>query len=299
MDLVAHAARLPVAGETLTGHAFQTYPGGKGANQAVACARLGAPTVMIGRVGADVFGIALKEHLAAAGVDHSNVAISEGVSSGIALIAVEDSAENFIIVIPGTNALVGKEELDKLEAALDKCSVLLLQLEVPLEVVLAAARLAKAKGVKVVLDPAPAQTLPEELYTSIDILTPNETEAGLLVGFPVDSQADAARAAKILGDRGVQHVIIKMGSRGALTWTGGKEALYPAFAVTAVDTVAAGDAFNGALAVALSEGRSMIEAIHWALAGGALSVTKPGAQPSMAYRSELLSFLKINQFNEG
>ena len=295
MDLVAHTARLPVSGETLTGQTFHTYPGGKGANQAVACARLGAPTVMIGRVGDDVFGSSLKDQLASAGVDHSNVEVTAEVSSGVALIAVEDSAENFIIVVPGANGLVGEDDLHKLEAVLDRSKLLLLQLEIPLATVIAAAKLARAKGVTVILDPAPAQALPEELYALVDILTPNETEAGLLTELAVNSQADAARAAQILCDRGVSCVLVKMGSRGALARIDGHETFYPSYPVTAVDTVAAGDAFNGALAVALSEGQSIDEAIRWGLAGGAISVTRAGAQPAMPDRNELLSLLEHYQ----
>jgi ribokinase len=292
MDLVARTARLPNPGETLTGGSFQTIPGGKGANQAVACARLGAKTFMVGRVGGDVFGGTLKAELAASGVDHSNVEIDEEVSSGVALIAVEESAENMIIVVPGANGQVNDEDLPRLESVLDRCKILLLQLEIPLEMVVAAAKMAKEKGVMVILDPAPAQVLPEELYSLVDVLTPNETEAELLVGFPVKNQEDAAHAAEILRTRGVQNVIIKMGSQGSLALIDGKEIFFEAFPVTAVDTVAAGDAFNGALAVALSEEKPIHEAVQWGMAGGAISVTKEGAQPAMPERLALLELLK-------
>ena len=295
LDLVARVPRLPTSGETLTGYTFQTFPGGKGANQAVACARLGAKTYMVGRVGEDVFGKNLLGELASAGVDHTNVEIDPGTSSGVALIAVEDSAENMIIVIPGANGQIGEIDLLRLEKVLDQSKILLLQLEIPIEMVVAAAKLAKDKGVIVILDPAPAQTLPDEIYSLIDILTPNETEAELLVGFPVETQKDAARAAKILKDRGVQQVIIKMGSQGAFALIDGKENLYPAFSVTAVDTVAAGDAFNGGLAAALNEDKSIEEAIKWGIAAGALSVTKEGAQSSMPERNELIGLLEMKE----
>ena len=291
MDLVARTPRLPKPGETLTGHAFQTIPGGKGANQAVACARLGATTMMVGRVGGDVFGKRLKDELGNAGVDHENIVVDKNTSSGVALIAVEDSAENFIIVIPGANGQVGKQDLQRLNGILTQSKVLLLQLEIPLEMVIAAAKLAKDKGVKVILDPAPVQTLPEEIYPLLDYITPNETEAELLVGFPIKTKQDSIRAAKILRAHGVQNVIIKMGSRGAFALTGDDQGFYDPFQVTAVDTVAAGDAFNGSLAVALSESRSIEEALRWGMAGGALSVTKEGAQPAMPERKELLAFL--------
>ena len=298
MDLVARTPRLPKPGETLTGHTFQTIPGGKGANQAVACARLGATTAMVGRVGGDVFGERLKDELGHAGVDHENVAVDTKTSSGVALIAVEDSAENFIIVIPGANGQVGNQDLQRLDGVLTQSKVLLLQLEVPLKTVIAAAKLAKDKGVKVILDPAPAQALPEEIYPFLEIITPNETEAELLVGFPIKTKVDSARAAKHLKGCGVQNVIIKMGSRGAFALMNDQEAFYEPFLVTAVDTVAAGDAFNGALAVALSEGRPIDEAIRWGMAGGPLSVTKEGAQPAMPERKELITFLEHNNTND-
>jgi ribokinase len=294
MDLVARTPRLPAPGETLTGHSFQTFPGGKGANQAVACARLGAKTSMVGRVGGDVFGNTLKAQLESAGVDHTNVAVDAQVSSGVALIAVEDSAENIIIVLPGANGHVNEDDLLRLGSLLKTSKVLLLQLEIPLKMVIAAAKIAKEKGVKVILDPAPAQVLPEEIFRLIDIITPNETEAALLVGFPVENQEDASRAVKVLEKRGAGGSIIKMGSKGAFAYIDGKERFYDAFPVTAVDTVAAGDAFNGALAVALSEGEPIEEAIKWGLAGGALSVTKEGAQPAMPDRNELLAMLEMN-----
>jgi ribokinase len=292
MDLVARTPRLPNPGETLTGHSFQTFPGGKGANQAVACARLGVNTRMVGRVGGDLFGGQLKDQLTTAGVDHENVAIDFKTSSGVAIIAVEDSAENMIIVIPGANGRVGDEDLQRLEGVLSQSKILLLQLELPLQEVLAAARMAKEMGVKVILDPAPAQALPEEIYPMIDILTPNETEAELLVGFPIKTKSDATQAAKILLGRGVQNVIIKMGARGALALMDHDDVFYKPYHVSAVDTVAAGDAFNGALAAALCEELPIKEAIRWGMAGGALSVTKRGAQPAMPERKDLLELLE-------
>jgi ribokinase len=292
MDLVARTPRLPGPGETITGKVFQTFPGGKGANQAVACSRLGAKTYMVGRVGGDEFGEKLKDELEKAGVDHENVVVDTMTSSGVALIAVEDSAENTIIVIPGANGQVDDQDLIRLEAVLTKSEVLLLQLEIPLEMVMAAAKLAKENNVKVILDPAPAQMLPEEIYPLLDIITPNETETELLVGFPLETKEDAAKAAKILMGRGASNVIIKMGSRGAFALMGDQEESFEPYQVTTVDTVAAGDAFNGALAVALSENLPVEKAIQWGMAGGALSVTKEGAQPAMPERKELKELLK-------
>jgi ribokinase len=292
MDLVARTPRLPGPGETITGKVFQTFPGGKGANQAVACSRLGAKTYMVGRVGGDEFGEKLKDELEKAGVDHENVVVDTMTSSGVALIAVEDSAENTIIVIPGANGQVDDQDLIRLEAVLTKSEVLLLQLEIPLEMVMAAAKLAKENNVKVILDPAPAQMLPEEIYPLLDIITPNETETELLVSFSLETKEDAAKAAKILMGRGASNVIIKMGSRGAFALMGDQEESFEPYQVTTVDTVAAGDAFNGALAVALSENLPVEKAIQWGMAGGALSVTKEGAQPAMPERKELKELLK-------
>lgn len=295
MDLVARTPRLPAPGETITGHDFFTAPGGKGANQAVASARLQAPTTMVGRVGGDAFGTQLQQNLAGAGVDTAGVLTDTGVTSGVAVIAVDDTAQNNIIIIPGANGQVGPADVDRLKQYLAGARVLLLQLEVPLAATLAAARAARQQGVLVVLDPAPARELPDELYQAVDILTPNEVEAGQLAGFAVKSREDAARAAQALLERGVATAIIKMGAQGAFYTTHAmgepSTGFMPAFQVKAVDTVAAGDAFNGALAAALVEDRSLPEAVRWGAAAGALSATKAGAQPSMPARAEFDKFL--------
>ena len=285
MDLVVRAPRLPVAGETLTGRSFFTAPGGKGANQAVAAARLGSQVFMVGRVGADVFGSALLESLKQNGVDTAGVAEETQASSGVAVIAVDDHAENSIIVVPGANGTVSEADVARLESILPQVDVLLLQLEIPMEAVLAAARLASHHNVTVILDPAPAQPLPSELYGFVDIITPNETEAEALAGFPVRDAEDAAKAAALFRTRGTAEAIIKMGAKGAYWSAGEVSRFFPAYRVEAVDTVAAGDAFNGGLAVALAEGLPMPEAVHWGMAAGALSTTKPGAQPSMPDRA--------------
>ncbi|HJZ48492.1 MAG TPA: ribokinase [Roseiflexaceae bacterium] len=286
MDLVVRTPRLPAPGETLFGHTFFTAPGGKGANQAVACARLGAYARMIGRVGDDVFGATLCDSLRNYGVDVTNVGVSAG-PSGVAVIAVDDAAENNIIVVAGANGTIGADDLAQLERALDGATVLLLQLEVPIEAVVAAAQAARRRGVTVMVDPAPARPLPAELYAASDIITPNETEAAALVGFAVHDQHDAERAGQALLDRGVRAAVIKMGSKGAYWTDGMRGGFAPAFRVEAVDTVAAGDAFNGGLATALDAGLPFEQAIRWGLAAGALSVTRPGAQQSMPSREEL------------
>jgi ribokinase len=290
MDLVVRTPRLPTPGETLTGHTFFTAPGGKGANQAVACARLGAPTRMVGRVGDDLFGEQLRASLRSFGVQDDGVLTTPG-PSGVALIAVDDTAENTIVIVPGANGAVSIADIPRLERALDGARALLLQLEVPIETVVAAARAAHTRGVTVILDPAPALPLPDELYALADIITPNEHEAATLTGIAVRDDQGAIAAARALIARGARRVAIKLGARGALTADTEGEQFWSSFTVTPVDTVAAGDAFNGGLAVALSEGRSFNEAIRWGLAAGALSVTRHGAQPSMPERNEVLTLL--------
>lgn len=293
MDLVVRTARLPQPGQTLSGQTFFTVSGGKGANQAVACARLGVRTLMIGRVGDDVFGGTLRDNLHAYGVDVSGIHTTEGVPSGVALITVDDSAENTIIVVPGANGMMNADDVARLKNNLEGVDVLLLQLEVPLPAVIQAAQLAYERSMIVVLDPAPAQPLPPELYHLTDIITPNESEAQALVGFPVQDEASAARAAQILIERGALRAVIKMGSKGAYWASEDAGRFMPAFRVNAVDTVAAGDAFNGALAVALSEGTDFEAAVRWGLAGGAVSVTRAGAQPSMPTREELIAQMRV------
>jgi ribokinase len=288
MDLVVRTARLPQPGETFTGHSFFTAGGGKGANQAVACARMGVLTRLFGKVGEDDFGTTLRRDLQDYGVDVSSVTVQAGQSSGVAVISVDDAAENTIIVVPGANGDVGHEDVQRVEAALGEARVLLLQLEVPIESVVDAARSAHQRGVTVILDPAPARPVPPELYTLVDILTPNETEVAALTGFPVENEQEAAKAADFLIKQGLRNLIIKMGAKGVY-WHSHEhrehDQMLPAYQVTAVDTVAAGDAFNGGLAAALAERRSFGEAIQWGLATGALSVTKAGAQPSMPDRA--------------
>jgi len=262
IDLVSKTPRLPLPGETLTGYNFVTAPGGKGANQAVAIARLGVTSYMVGRVGGDNFGRELLASLQAAGVQTEYVLVDESVSSGVAAIAVDDHGENQIIISPGANGRVDETDVKRLQGVLKSLlslpshggmggSILLLQLEIPLNAAIAAAQVAKAAGVRVILDPAPAQNLPDELYPLVDIITPNETEAGQLVGFTVDGQAAATEAARILLQKGVGNAIVKLGAKGVICATQAETFFTPAFSVTAVDTVASGDAFNGGLAAAL------------------------------------------------
>lgn len=289
MDLIIETPRVPAAGETLAGTLFFTAPGGKGANQAVAAARLGAPVAIIGRVGADPFGPVLRDGLAAAGVDVRGVVIDSQIASGVALIAVEPGGDNRIIVVPGANGTVGAADVARLAAALPGARVCLLQLEVPWLAVRAAAQAARAAGLTVILDPAPVPPGggPPDLPALADILTPNEHEAAALAGFALDDDAAIVRAAVVLRARGAGTVIITLGARG-LYWAGAAGSGFrPAPAVRAVDSVGAGDAFNGALAVALAEGRPLVEALDWGLAAGALAVQGPGAQAALPNRAAL------------
>ena len=291
MDLVTVSQRSPQPGETVVGDRFLTYPGGKGANQAVAAARMGAAVMMVGRVGGDSFGGELLGHLRSAGVDVSGVEVDAGTSSGIAVINIDSSAQNRIVQVLGANATCGPAEVSRVVAAMEHASVLMLQLEVPLEASLAAARAASSLGRTVILDPGPARPLPDEMYGYCSYVTPNETEAQALVGFPVVDAASAETAAATLLERGAGCAIVKMGSLGAYYSDGSTSRHIPAHHVDAVDTVAAGDAFNGALAAALAEGAGPEEAVQRAMAAGALAVTRHGAQDSMPHLAEVEAFL--------
>lgn len=294
MDLVVRTPRFADPGETIVGLDFYTAPGGKGANQAVAAGRLGVDAFIVGKVGDDFFGNNLLGNLKKNNVDVGGVKIEKSAPTGTALITVDDQAENTIIIIPGANGKVDAGDVSDLTPYLTKVSMLMLQLEIPLESVISAAKNARENGVKVLLDPAPAKELPDELLQTCDFITPNETEAQILTGIKIENHVDAKKAAEILLEKGVQAVIIKMSSNGSYYYDGSKEITFPAYKVKAIDTVAAGDAFNGGFAAAFSEGKTIEETMVWANACGALSTTKPGAQPSMPSRQELTSFIKKN-----
>ena len=291
MDLVTYSQRFPEPGETVTGERFLTYAGGKGANQAVAAARMGAQTVMVGRVGDDIFGPQLLDGLRVAGVDVSRIAVWPGETSGIAVISIDGSAQNRIVQVLGANATCGEKEAARAIEAVTRASVLLLQLEAPPNVSLAAARAAHAAGKTVILDPGPVRSFPEEFYGLCSVITPNETEAEALVGFPVNGPGSAARAAESLLGCGAGAAVVKLGAQGAYFATPEGSGLQPAFPVTAVDSVAAGDAFNGALAVCLAEGMALAGAVRVACAAGALAVTTTGAQDSMPTREAVEALL--------
>ncbi|MFJ2772701.1 ribokinase [Streptomyces sp. NPDC087300] len=281
MDLVAYVAKAPQRGETVTGREFRTVPGGKGANQAVAAARAGATVSMIGAVGTDAYGAQLRAALEHSGVDTDLLRTVEA-ATGTAHIVVDDDGGNSIVVIPGANGtLTALAPGD--EGLIASADTLLLQLEVPVEAVLAAAQAARRHGVRTVLTPAPARPLPPELLAAIDLLLPNEHEAAALTGIADDPRAAAGA---LLSQ--VPEVVITLGSRGSLYAARGAEpVMVPARRVTAVDTTGAGDTFAGTLAVALAEGNSVTDALGWASSAAALSVQRTGASASMPYRTEI------------
>ena len=291
IDLVTVADRFPAAGETVVGRRFLTYPGGKGANQAVAAARMGAPTAMVGRVGDDLFGPQVTDSLAAVGVDVSAIAVAPEVSTGIAVISIDAAGQNQIIQVLGANDTCGAAEAERVGNLLDSLSVLLLQLEVSVELSLQVAQAAAAAGKTVILDPSPVRPLPAAFYDCCSIITPNETDAAALVGFPVTDLDSAARAADTLLSRGVGAAIITLGEQGAYYATADGGEYQPPFPVNAVDSVGAGDAFNGALAAALAAGQTLPQAVQRAAAAGALAVTKVGAQDAMPTSQEVAAFL--------
>ncbi|MDQ3686325.1 MAG: ribokinase [Acidobacteriota bacterium] len=297
-DFVLGVERFPAPGETIAGRDFAVIPGGKGANQAYAAARLGARVSMIGQVGGDGYAELLKGNLAGVGVDVSHVRVDENVSSGVAVISVDAAGQNHIIIVAGANGTFGVERLDESARELiARAYVVLLQLEIPLPMIEAAARIAKAGGAIVILDPAPAREFPDSLLALSDYLTPNETELAALTHSSLDESSFDARdieaKARQLISRGANKVIVKMGSRGALLVTKEGTQMWPAFRVAAVDTTAAGDAFNAAFTVALAEGKSEIEAGEFATAAAAYSVTKHGAQPSMPTRADTRKYMKV------
>lgn len=290
MDLVARTPRIALAGETLIGSGFETTPGGKGANQAVAVARLAYPVSMIGAVGEDVFGEALLSNLTQAGVDAASVARLSG-PSGVAQIQVADNGENSIIVVSGANGKVDSTIIDRHTELIRSAGIVLCQLELPIQTVTHALELCAAAGVPVMLDPAPAAPLPDSIWPQIAWFTPNETEAA----FYLKSKSSPEAAARELLARGLKGVVLKRGAEGAYVATaGGKAEWVPAFKVDAIDTVGAGDCFNGAFAVALQQGNDPWAAARFASAAAALSVTRRGAQASMPTRAVVDEFLNIH-----
>ena len=286
-DMVIKAAHLPRPGETILGGTFFMNPGGKGANQAVAIARLAGPVTFICTTGSDIFGHQSQQLFEEEGINTSYVFSDSGNPSGVALITVDEKAENCIVVASGANANLLPSDLEKAEEAIERADLVLMQLEVPMETVCFVADIAWQKGKKVILNPAPAHPLPADLLRHLYLITPNETEAEMITGVKITDESSAGEAARALSGMGVQHVIITLGSKGALIYSNGKAEMVPALKVEAVDTTAAGDVFNGALTVALSEGRSLKEAARFACKASAISVTRVGAQSSAPYRNEV------------
>ena len=290
MDLVVRCSRLPRPGETLLAESSAEICGGKGANQAVAAARAGGDVRMIGRVGDDAFAKRLVTNLEEEGIDCSAVHSASNCASGLAIVAVESSGQNSILVVPGSNARVVQEDVTSAQAMIESSDVLLVQLEVPLETVVAAVDVARHAGVRVILDPAPAvASFPDRLF-DVDLICPNETETEALIGTPVATVEDAEAAARQLADRGCRQVAITLGDRGTMLLDQtGKTDHVAAIPVEAIDTTAAGDAFAGALAVFWAEGCPLLEAVRMANRAGAIAASREGAQPAMASRAEIQS----------
>jgi len=293
-DHVLQVDDFPRPGETVTGHGYQVIPGGKGANQAVAAARLGADIGFIACVGDDDFGRRMIDKFQTDGMDTTGVMSVAGLPTGIALIQIAGSGENSISISPEANAALTPERLEPYLPLLQSADTVLMQLESPLESVLLAARKACAAGARVILNPAPARVLPDSLLADLAMITPNETEAEVLTGVTVESEDDARRAAEILHDKGVETVLITLGSQGAYLSSPDASGLIPGYRVEPVDTTAAGDTFNGALVVALQDGQDMHSAIGFAHAAAALSVTRLGAQTSIPTLEEVHAFMKEN-----
>jgi ribokinase len=292
MDLVIRSPHIPQSGETIIGSDFQTIPGGKGANQAVAAARLGAKVNMVGRVGKDAFADVLLENLASSGVESGFVRRDPASATGVALIVVDDAGENIIVVASGANMQLSEADVESAAHVISSSDVLLLQLEVPIPVVTRAAQIAQASGVTVILNPAPARQLPADLLKLVDILVPNESEAELLTGVNVSSQDGLENAARVLLESGTRAVVITLGSRGVF-FTGSliEAEKIDAFQIEPIDTTAAGDAFLAGLSVTFGAGGSLQEAVRFGNAAGALAAMKFGAQTSLPVRDEVLQMI--------
>jgi len=286
-DMVIQAPYLPTAGETVLGKKFVMNPGGKGANQAVAAARLGGNVSFLGKLGEDLFGQQAIANLQREGISTDYLLVDPKYSSGVALITVDKQGENMIVVASGANMALTEAEIVQSQEAIAQAKLILLQLEIPLDTVELAVKIDSELGKTIILNPAPAFPLTDSLLSRVTILTPNQTEAKILTGIEVDSPSTARLAAQQLYKRGVANVIITLGKEGAYLFNEQVAQLIPSYTVEAVDTTAAGDTFNGALAVALSEGQEMVEAVKFANLAAAVSVTRLGAQSSLPLRQEV------------
>ena len=287
VDMVVRTSHLPAPGETILGGEFFMNQGGKGANQAVAIKRLGGNLIFMTKLGNDVLGRQSVGYFKKEGIDTRYIALDEDSASGVALISVDDHAENSIVVASGANMLLNEQDVDKMLEEMCEGDILLMQLEIPLQTVEYAARKAFGKGVKVVLNPAPARSLPKELFRHLYMVTPNRIEAEMLTGIKIANDADVEKVAEEICAMGVKNVIITLGSKGCLIREEGVSYRIDAFKVEPVDTTAAGDTFNGALCVGLSEGMDLKQAAVMASKASSIAVTRMGAQSSIPYREEL------------
>ena len=287
VDMVVRTSHLPAPGETILGGEFFMTQGGKGANQAVAIKRLGGNLIFMAKLGNDVLGRQSVGYFKKEGIDTRYIALDEDSASGVALISVDDHAENSIVVASGANMLLNEQDVDKMLEEMCEGDILLMQLEIPLQTVEYAARKAFGKGVKVVLNPAPARSLPKELFRHLYMVTPNRIEAEMLTGIKIANDADVEKVAEEICAMGVKNVIITLGSKGCLIREEGVSYRIDAFKVAPVDTTAAGDTFNGALCVGLSEGMDLKQAAVMASKASSIAVTRMGAQSSIPYREEL------------
>ncbi|NUQ41778.1 MAG: ribokinase [Calditrichaceae bacterium] len=294
MDMAVYTERFPAPGETVLGKQFAMFPGGKGTNQAVCCAKLGSRTLFIGKMGNDLFRERLCGSMERNGVNLEHLLIDPDEPTGVALITVDGRGQNQIVVASGSNMKLSPADIEEKRALFSAVKIVLAQLESPLETVMAAARLANENGCIFILNPAPAAPLPLELLQQVDFLTPNETELEMISGMAAADPESAAKAARSLLNRGIGHVIVTLGERGALLVDQSMEKLFPARKVAVVDSTAAGDAFNGALAHSLASGAGLNEAIEFANAVGSFSVTRKGAQSAMPSPEEIDAFIRNN-----
>lgn len=294
MDQVVSTPRAPKNGETIIGNNFAVYPGGKGANQAVAAARLNGNVMMAGKIGKDAYGETFLQTLKKEKINTDYIEIDDRYATGVGFVTSEHNGDNRIIVVPGANLEYDKTELSKLENILNNIDILIIQLEMDISVMEKAVKMAKEKEVTVIVNPAPAQRLSDEFLKYIDYLTPNETELEILTDMKVNTLEDAIVAARKLLDKNVSNIIVTLGDNGALIVNKNIDEHIKGFKAEVLDTVAAGDTFNGALAVMISEGNEIKEAVRLANAAGSLSVTKEGAIPSIPYREEIERLLKNN-----
>lgn len=292
MDLVVTASQLPKQGETVFGRGFATFPGGKGANQAVAAAKLGAQVTMVGCVGKDNFAVELLKSLQAAGVETDHVRVVGEKTTGVALITVADAGTNTIVVVAGANQECGTNDVQVVLDKRGKAGILLLQNEVPAFTVEYAIRAASRQGWKIIYNPAPARPVPSEILGLVDILTPNETELAALTGMPVRSRQEAVSAGEKLLQTGVKQIIVTMGAEGALLMDGGMVKVIPALQVQAVDSTAAGDCYAGAVAAGLAEGQALENALYFAAVAAGISVTKEGAQSALPSRNAVEEYIR-------